>query len=157
MLVIFHQRRPVHSLKSLVDCDGLEGGDGVDDDSLQEFFVQYYGDCFRTLCEVLGECLGKYDYAGDSLVAVDLEARKAEAMEVVKSLATGDVAGFAERTSVCPLIKIYVSKFVNTVTAKYLLEFGNSVPEMVLGKIHSAKFYEAKKKAISNAVAVLVD
>ena len=59
-----------------------------------EFFVQYYGDCFRALCEVLGECLGKYDYAGDSLVAVDLEAREAEAMEVVKSLATGDIAGF---------------------------------------------------------------
>ena len=55
--VLPEEASPLAEVGEFVDSDEFEGVDGVDDDSLREFFVQYYRDCFGTLCEVLGEYL----------------------------------------------------------------------------------------------------
>ena len=148
---------PLAEDAEFVDCDGLDVGDEVGDDSLRDFFVEFYRGCFVTLCEVLRECLGQHNYPFDLLVAADLEARESEAMDVVESVDAADVEGFADRTRALTFSKMLVSDFVNTVSAKCLLEFVNSSPEMVLSEILGAEFYEAKDRAIFDAVAVLVD
>ena len=140
----------------LVGSDEFEGGDGLDDDSVRELFVQYYRDCFSTLCDVLGECLGEYDYPGDFLATANLEERESEAVEALESLDADDVAEFSDRTLVCTFTETLVRKFVHSVVAFCLAVFVTSLPEMVLEEILTAEFCEVKEKAIADAVAVLV-
>ena len=155
--VLPEEASPLAEVGEFVDSDELEGGDGVDDDSLRELFVQYYRDCFSTLCDVLGECLEEYDYPGDFLAAANLEERESEAVEVLESLDVDDVAEFRDRTLVCTFTETLLRKFVHSVVASCLAVFVTSLPEMVLEEILTAEFSEVKEKAIADAVAVLVD
>ena len=77
---------PLAEVGELVDSDEFEGGDGVDDDSVRELFVQYYRDCFSTLYDVLGECLGEYDYPGDFLAIANLEGDRCEKNEAQRKV-----------------------------------------------------------------------
>ena len=71
--VLQEEISPLGEVAELVDSDKSEVDGEVDNDSLQQFFVQYYCDCFVTLCEVLGECLAEHDNSNDFLVAVILK------------------------------------------------------------------------------------
>ena len=139
---------PLGEVAELVDSDKSEVDGEVDNDSLQQFFVQYYCDCFVTLCEVLGECLAEHDYSNDFLVAVDLEGRESEETEVVGSLDTGDVAGLADRTRASTFTKMLVSKFVKNGIALCLAVFVTSLAEMVLDGILAAEFNEVKEEVL---------
>ena len=155
--VLPEEASPLAEVGELVGSDEFEGGDGVDDDKVRGFFVQYYRHCFSALCHVLGERLGEYDYPGDFLATSNLEERESEAVEALESLDADDVAEFIrDRTLVCTFTETLVRKFVHSVVALCLAVFVTSLPEMVLEEILTAEFCEVKEKAIADAVAALV-